>query len=88
MIPPRRSLKRGWSQTISRIMNFIQIIIKTGSLCVSLWRNDEVDFDPEEAINEISATALLTFREGMEYETATTGEDGEVILSDAGRRYG
>lgn len=42
------------------------------------WRNDEVDFDPEEAINEISATALLTFREGMEYETATTGEDGEI----------
>lgn len=43
------------------------------------WKTDEVDFDPEEAINEISATALLTFREGMEYETATTGADGEMV---------
>ena len=35
------------------------------------WRSDESSFDPETAIEEISATALLTFREGMEYETQT-----------------
>ncbi len=43
------------------------------------WRSDEADFDPEEAINELSATALLTFRPGAEYETQETAEDGSVI---------
>ena len=43
------------------------------------WKNGEKDFDPEEAIQELSATALLTFREGNEYETTTTGSDGETI---------
>ena len=33
------------------------------------WKSGETDFDPEKAINELSATAMLTFREGMEYET-------------------
>ena len=28
------------------------------------WKSGESDFDPEKAIEEISATALLTFREG------------------------
>lgn len=40
------------------------------------WKSDEKDFNPENAINELSATALLTFRPGMEYETESTGEDG------------
>lgn len=43
------------------------------------WKSDESDFDPEEAIEELSATALLTFREGMEYETQTLDEDGNPI---------
>lgn len=40
------------------------------------WKTDEKDFNPEEAIKELSATALLTFREGGEYETTDTGSDG------------
>jgi preprotein translocase subunit SecD len=40
------------------------------------WKNDEKVFDPESAIQELSATALLTFREGGEYTTTTTGSDG------------
>lgn len=43
------------------------------------WKSDEADFDPEEAINELSATALLTFREGMEYESMDYAEDGSVV---------
>lgn len=43
------------------------------------WKSDETDFDPEEAINELSATALLTFREGMEYETQEYADDGSII---------
>ena len=43
------------------------------------WRSDETDFDPEEAINELSATAQLTFREGMEYETTDYAEDGSPV---------
>lgn len=43
------------------------------------WKSDETDFDPEEAINELSATAQLTFREGMEYETTDFDEDGNMI---------
>ncbi len=44
------------------------------------WKSDETDFDPEEAINELSATALLTFREGNSYETMDYGEDGSTIF--------
>ena len=40
------------------------------------WKSDEKTFDPESAIQELSATALLTFREGEEYTTETTGSDG------------
>ena len=29
------------------------------------WKSDEVDFNPEEAIKELGATARLTFREGL-----------------------
>ena len=43
------------------------------------WRSDESSFDPEAAIEEISATALLTFREGMEYETRTTDDAGNIV---------
>ncbi|MFR2345013.1 MAG: preprotein translocase subunit SecD, partial [Acutalibacteraceae bacterium] len=43
------------------------------------WRSDESSFDPETAIEEISATALLTFREGMEYETQTTDDAGNIV---------
>ena len=43
------------------------------------WKTDEKDFDPENAIKELSATALLTFREGGEYTTTETGSDGEPV---------
>ena len=43
------------------------------------WKSGETDFDPEKAINELSATAMLTFREGMEYETTEYGEGGKEI---------
>ncbi len=43
------------------------------------WRSGESDFDPETAIKEISATALLTFREGMEYEEMSYDDDGEPV---------
>ncbi len=43
------------------------------------WKNDEKTFDPESAIQELSATAMLTFREGGEYTTTTTGSDGQPV---------
>ena len=43
------------------------------------WKNGEKDFDPQNAIQELSATALLTFREGNEYTTTTTGSDGQPV---------
>ncbi len=43
------------------------------------WRSDEENFDPEEAINELAATAQLTFREGKEYESTEYGEDGNIV---------
>lgn len=43
------------------------------------WKNDEKTFNPESAIQELSATALLTFREGGEYTTQTTGSDGQPV---------
>lgn len=43
------------------------------------WKNDEVSFDPEAAIEELSATALLTFREGNEAESSTTDENGNTV---------
>lgn len=43
------------------------------------WKSDEENFDPEEAINELAATAQLTFREGMEYETSEYAEDGSIV---------
>ncbi len=43
------------------------------------WKSDETDFDPEQAISELSATAMLTFREGGEYETMDYDELGNPI---------
>ncbi len=49
------------------------------------WKSDETDFDPEKAISELSATAMLTFREGGEYETETYDENGNpVYMTPAG----
>lgn len=42
------------------------------------WREDETEFDPEAAIQEISMTAMLTFREGYETKNVTD-ENGNVI---------
>ena len=43
------------------------------------WKSDEADFNPEEAIEELAATAELTFREGMEYETQELDENGNTM---------
>ena len=43
------------------------------------WKEGETEFDPEKAIEEISETALLTFRPGSEYETETIGSDGSLV---------
>ena len=43
------------------------------------WKSDEEDFDPEAAIDELAATAQLTFREGMEYETSEYADDGSLV---------
>jgi preprotein translocase subunit SecD len=43
------------------------------------WKSDEENFDPQQAIDELSATALVTFREGMEYATETTDADGNPV---------
>ena len=45
------------------------------------WKVDETEFDPETAIEEISATAELTFREGMEYESNEIGSDGQAVAT-------
>ncbi len=41
------------------------------------WKEDETEFDPSAAIDELGATALLTFREGTEEDGAEviTGKD-------------
>lgn len=50
------------------------------------WKSDEADFDPEKAINELSATALLTFREGEDYGTdeSVILEGSDVVLAQPG----
>lgn len=42
------------------------------------WKADEADFDPESAAQELAATAVLTFREGVE-TTQVQDEDGSII---------
>ena len=46
------------------------------------WKEGETDFNPEEAIQEIGATAVLTFREGHEIdgEGKPTGVTAENII--------
>lgn len=43
------------------------------------WKEDEVNFDPEAAIEELSATALLTFRPGAEYASVETDSSGDPV---------
>ncbi len=45
------------------------------------WKSDETDFDPETAINELSATALLTFREGSAYDDEKIILEGSEVVS-------
>ena len=47
------------------------------------WKSDEKEFNANEAISEISATAELTFRPGNSYETQTVDKNGNVILKTA-----
>lgn len=43
------------------------------------WKSDEKEFNAVEAIEEISSTALLTFRPGNSYESTEVGSDGSYI---------
>lgn len=43
------------------------------------WKEDETEFDAKAAIEEISATAELTFRPGQSYTTTDVNSEGEVI---------
>ncbi len=47
------------------------------------WKSDEASFDPEEAINELAATAELTFREGNEY-SQDYDASGNMIMVPTG----
>lgn len=47
------------------------------------WKEDETEFNPETAIQELAATAMLTFREGNETDSSTgapTGVTEENII--------
>lgn len=47
------------------------------------WKEDETEFNPEAAIQELAATAMLTFREGSEYDESTgepTGTTADNII--------
>ena len=45
------------------------------------WKNDETSFNPQTAIQELAATAQVTFREGKEYTNETTGSDGNPVYT-------
>lgn len=50
------------------------------------WQSDDTSFDPEQAVNEIGETALLTFREGYETDSETglpTGQTETIVLTGA-----
>ncbi len=47
------------------------------------WKEDEADFDPREAIEELGKTAQLEFREGDDTEEQTD-EEGNTILVPTG----
>ena len=44
------------------------------------WKEETTNYDPNEAIEEISATATLTFRPGNSYETVDYAEDGTPVM--------
>lgn len=43
------------------------------------WKSDEKDYDPDAAIEELAATAKLTFRPGDSYSDVQYADDGSVI---------
>ena len=43
------------------------------------WKEDESSYNVEEAIQEISSTAKLTFRPGNEHKDTAIGSDGEPV---------
>ena len=43
------------------------------------WKDDETEYDPASAIEEISSTAQLTFRPGQEYADVEMGSDGSYV---------
>lgn len=44
------------------------------------WKEDTTNYDPNEAIEEISATATLTFRPGNSYESVDYAADGSTVM--------
>ncbi|MBQ1546347.1 MAG: protein translocase subunit SecD [Clostridia bacterium] len=44
------------------------------------WKEDTTNYDPNEAIQEISATAMLTFRPGNSYESVDYDADGNPVM--------
>ena len=44
------------------------------------WKEETTNYDPNEAIEEISATATLTFRPGNSYESVDYAEDGTPVM--------
>ena len=44
------------------------------------WKEDATNFDPHAAIEEIAATAELTFRPGNSYETVDYDADGQPVM--------
>lgn len=44
------------------------------------WKSDEKEYNASEAINEISATAKLTFRPGNSYESTSVDKNGNYIM--------
>lgn len=43
------------------------------------WKEDEKEFDPSAAIQELAATAKLTFREGQSYTTQEYDSNGDLV---------
>ena len=43
------------------------------------WKNDETNFDPQKSVEELAATAQVTFREGNGYATQSVGADGKPV---------
>ncbi len=43
------------------------------------WKSDETEYDPIKAIEEISATAKLTFRPGNSYEKTDIDANGDMV---------